>query len=86
MLYAVAVFDRAAQVFARPFYVTRPAEALRSFGDEVNRKPSAEQQNSLFSHHADYELFQLGLWDENTGMFENNNQLIARASDLFRGE
>jgi len=77
----VAVFDRALGGFNRPFYVQARGLALRSFQDELNR-PDSE----LAKHPADYELWQLGTWDEESGEFEGYKakQRIALGSDLVK--
>lgn len=77
----VAVFDRAMSAFNRPFYVQARGLAVRSFADEVNR-PDGE----LGKHPADYELWQLGTWDDETGEFEGfkSKSRIALGSDFVR--
>lgn len=82
IMYAVAIFDRATEYFARPAFVHRPAEAIRSFTDEVNRKPTPDAPNQLFSHPNDYELWQLGLYDDGEGAFENSKGRLVRAADV----
>lgn len=85
ILYVIAVRDSATEAFARPFFVTRPAEAIRSFSDEVNRTPDPGQQNQLHAHPSDYELFQLATFDDNLGQFTQAYERLARAVDFHFG-
>lgn len=64
----VAVRDRAADAYMRPFFVPTIGMAVRSFQDEVNR---ANVENPLFAHPEDYDLYVLGVFDEDTGRFLN---------------
>lgn len=65
-LIVVAVRDSAVDAFMRPFFVPSTGMAIRSFRDEVNRADS-----EMAKHPQDYELFQLGMFDEDTGRFSN---------------
>lgn len=60
-----SVRDSASQAFGRPFYAPHAGVALRSFGDECNNPESD------FNHHPeDYELFELGVFDDSDASFE----------------
>lgn len=61
-----SVFDSAAGVFGRPFFVPSTAVAVRSFRDEVMRD---EIHNDLHKHPNDFVLYQLGEFDDNSGGF-----------------
>lgn len=61
----VAVKDRAADAFGRPFFVQTQGVAIRSFMDEVNRQA---EDNQLYQHPDDFDLFELGTYDDSTGM------------------
>lgn len=52
--------------FGRPAFVPSVGLGIRSFGDEVNR-PGAE--NEMVKHPADFALFELGTFDDQTGLF-----------------
>lgn len=81
-LQIIAVKDRAADLFGRPFYVRTTAEAVRSFTDEANNPES-----QINKHPEDYDLFLLGSFNEDTGRIEQNvshPNLIVRAQDLVR--
>lgn len=63
----LSVRDACAGVFGTPhFSVSRPA-GVRSFSDEVNR---ADPQNILWNHPEHFELFEVGIFDDQDGNFE----------------
>lgn len=64
----VAVRDRAADVFGQPAFVASIGTALRSFGDEINRKAD---NNPFAAHPEDFDLYHLGSFDDSTGEFDN---------------
>lgn len=61
-----SVYDRVAETFGRPFYVTSTGSAIRSFTDEIN---SNSPENMLFKHPKDFELFCLGTFSDATAEF-----------------
>lgn len=77
----VTVKDTAAQAFGRPMFVPTVAVALRSFRDEVNR---SDPQNDMFRHADDFEMYELGSFDDATGVVSllDSPRLCARAKDL----
>jgi hypothetical protein len=84
MKYAVcAVKDRAVDAFNRPLYVPTVGVAIRSFTDELNRKDS-----ELAAHPEDYDLYELGQWDDQTAQFTPLEvpRVITRAQDLATKE
>ena len=66
-----AVKDRAAEAFARPMFVPSTGVAIRSFSDEVNR---SDPDNQLHNHPDDFDLYEFGIFDDNTGIFELHEQ------------
>lgn len=70
-LVVCSVYDKAAEAFGRPFFVPAKGLALRSFIDEVNRKPSEGAPNSMNAYPQDYALYHLGDFDELQGRFTN---------------
>lgn len=60
----LAVFDSKAQAFATPFYVANIQIGMRAFHAAAN-------DNSLLvgKYPADYSLFALGEWDDETALF-----------------
>lgn len=78
MKYAiVAVRDLAVEGFHRPFFVNHTAQAVRSFQDEVNNAES-----EIARHINDYELWDLGTFEDESGTINNNPVRIVRAIDL----
>lgn len=83
ILYVCAVRDSAMQAYSRPMFVPAPGIAVRSFTDEVNRQ---DKDNQLFNHPDDFELWFLGRWDEESGMFiDPEIRCLARAKDVKQG-
>lgn len=83
ILKIVCIRDTAADVFGMPNFVASLGGALRSFGDEVNRK---EQGNQLNGHPEDFILYELGEYDDSTAVFKLLEQprQLARAVDLVK--
>lgn len=61
-----AVRDSAAGVFGQPFFVAAIGQATRSFSDEVNR---AAADNVVYAHPDDFVLYELGIFDDESGLF-----------------
>lgn len=83
MIYIVlAIRDRAADCFGQPIFVANRGGAIRSFGDEINRKVENNQMNS---HPEDFDLYELGTFDDQTGTFESQTpRQLAVGKDLVR--
>lgn len=64
VLVMCSVRDRAVDTFARPFFVPNVKMAIRSFSDEINR---ADDSNPLFVHPEDYDLYEIGSFDDSDG-------------------
>lgn len=73
----VALYDRAVQAHAPIMTVNTRGEAIRSFKDAVN-----DPQSPLYKHPTDYELYQIGTYNEETGEISANREQIARAEDM----
>ncbi len=67
----VSIKDRAADAFGRPAFVPSVGVAIRSFSDEVNRDNS---ENQMYAHPDDFDLFELGSYDDSTGIVEMLDQ------------
>lgn len=67
-MFVISVYDRAADAFARPAFVPAVGQAIRMFQDEINRNAA---DNPMYAHSDDFDLFQLGEWDDSTGKFDN---------------
>lgn len=60
----IAVRDRSADAYMTPFFAGSVGMAIRSFSDEVNR---ASPDNILNRHPEDFDLFQLGIFNVQSG-------------------
>jgi len=69
--YICTVKDRAADAFGRPMFVPSTGVAIRSFSDEINRNNA---DNQLYNHPDDFDLYELGQFDDNTGLFTLHDQ------------
>lgn len=58
----VAILDRGIDAYQRPFTVRAQGEAIRWFQDEINNR-----ENPMNKHPEDYDLYELGVWDDHTG-------------------
>lgn len=78
VLVLVSIRDISAQVYRHPFPAPSAGAAIRSFGDEINREGS-----EMGKHPEDYELYELGLFDEFDASFVINAKprMIARGLD-----
>ena len=65
------VKDRAADAYGRPMFVPSTGVAIRSFSDEINR---AAEDNQMYNHADDFDLYELGEFDDNTGLFSLHDQ------------
>lgn len=76
-----AVWDSAVQSYGQPFFTRARGEATRSFTDEVNKKDG----NALNAHPEDYELRYLGLYDDESGTFEQEEiTTLLRGKDVVQ--
>lgn len=80
-LFIIAMRDRSADVFGQPQFVPNIGAAIRSFGDEINRQAD---NNILYSHPDDFDLFVLGTYDDATAEFSTDEapRQIAVGRDL----
>lgn len=62
-----SIRDSAADAYGRPFFLPSVGVAIRSFIDEVNR-PS--EDNQIYQHPEDFDLFELGSFNDADGRFE----------------
>jgi len=77
----VSVKDSAAEAFGRPMYLQSLGVAIRSFTDEVNRE---DKDNQLFNHPDDFDLYELGVFDDSLGRYElrENPTVVVRGKDV----
>lgn len=84
-LYIFAVRDRMADVFGSPFMQASKNMAIRTFSDSVN---AVGDTGGLISKHPDdFDLYQLGTWDDNTGLYSTGQpEQIAIGKEVFIGK
>lgn len=61
------VFDSASGFYHKPFFTRSKGEAIRSIMDVLSDKA-----HDLSKYSADYTLFELGTFDDNTGMYNTH--------------
>jgi hypothetical protein len=66
-----SVKDRAADAYGRPMFVPSSGVAIRSFSDEINRNAD---DNQLYNHPDDFDLYEFGVFDDNSGNFDIYDQ------------
>lgn len=78
----VSIYDSAAEAFSRPVFTASKGVAVRSFAQEVNDPANKD----LHQHTEQFQMFDLGTWDDETGKFEQPAQpvLITAAISLKR--
>jgi len=62
-----SVRDSASGLFGRPIFVAALGQAVRGFADQVN---DPQKEGDLARHPEDFELFELGKFDDVEGVFE----------------
>lgn len=58
-----AIRDVKSEVFAQPWFVQKPAAAVRSFIDLVN----GGDDSMVSKHPEDFQLYELGIYNDSTG-------------------
>ena len=84
VLRVCAVFDSALGAYGQPIFTPSAGVAVRSFSDEVNR---GAPDNQLNQHPEDFALFELAVFDSDSGRFvaEGDPRCLARGKDVVRG-
>lgn len=62
-----AVRDTCIGAYNMPMFFHNSAGAVRALGDAVNR---AKEDNSYYQHPEHYQLYEIGTFDDETGVFE----------------
>lgn len=65
LLKVYAVYDSKVEAYLNPFVMRSRGEALRGFESAVN-----DPQTSFCRHPADYTLFEIGEYDESSGLLK----------------
>lgn len=75
-----AIFDKKAVAYQQPFYYLQKGQALRAFEDAVN-----DPQTAFNKHPEDYSLFQLGKFDDTSGIINSDKpQFIEEALNVLK--
>lgn len=76
---AFAIYDGKGKMFGVPFFMPQPGLATRAFMDLVN-----DPQSTVNRHPADYTLYQIGSFDDNSGeLFSDDpHVLLGHGSDF----
>jgi len=77
----MCVRDRATSQYGTPMFLVSVGQGIRSFSDEINR---GEKDNQLFRHPEDFDLFLLGSFDTDKGLFtcDEGPSQVAIGKDL----
>lgn len=80
MLKAFAVYDAKACSFGMPMFIANAGLALRGFSDAC-----ADPQSSIAKHPEDYVLFEIGVYDANSGVLDSisPHKHVASASSVM---
>lgn len=65
LLKIFTVYDSKAESYLQPFYMQTTGQALRAFEDTVN-----DPEHQFHKHAADFTLFELGTFNDQTGTFQ----------------
>lgn len=79
-LHIYCVRDTAIAQYGNPMFLVARGQAIRSFTDEVNR---ASDDNQMYKHPDDFELYELGEYDSTEAKFETKTpELVIRGKDI----
>ena len=79
-LFVCAVRDTATETFGRPIFVNHSAQAVRSFSDVVSGKDDTQDQ--IYKHPSEFELWELGTFEDTSGVFDNRPSRLIRGVDI----
>lgn len=72
--------DSAADAYNIPIFLRSTGVAIRTFTDEINR---AAEDNPLYKHPDDHDLYMFGYYDQESGEFElEKPRQLARGKDV----
>lgn len=81
-LFLYALRDSKTDQFGNPMAMQAKGQAIRSVADEINRK---DPQNLLSTHPQDFELYELGTYDTDTGVYDTHTpKSVILCSDLVQ--
>lgn len=76
-----AVYDLKLQTYSRPFHEMTDEAAIRLFSDAVN---DAQPTNQWNKHPEDFNLYKLGTYSDQFGVFENELVSLVSAVSVFK--
>lgn len=76
-MFIFSVYDSKAEAYLPPFFLPTKASALRAFGDAA-----VDPKHQFAAHPEDYTLFELGTYDESTGVIVPHEVKIGLGSAL----
>jgi hypothetical protein len=74
-----SVYDVKMGLYDKPFYQHNKLQAIRSFADAVN-----DSESPFFKHPEDYRLFELGEYDQDTGLFKTDQPVLLAEALEFK--
>lgn len=74
---AFAIFDAKARAYLPPFFLPEQGMAVRAFADCAN-----DLRHNFGKHPEDYFLFQIGEYDDSSGMLTCLKEFVALGSGL----
>lgn len=81
ILYIMAIKDKATKVFMTPGYAHNIQMAMRDFADSLNN-----EQSPMNKHPHDFELYIVGLYDDNTGeIAADKPECIMTGTEAYTG-
>lgn len=80
-MHVVAMRDIKTNSYGPPQVVTHLNAAIRAFEDQCKGKVGNDP--TLANHPEDFELYQLAIYDDNTGEFSNEKAQIAIGSNYM---
>lgn len=71
------VYDQKIERYANPFFMQTQGQALRAWLDATS-----DTSTQFAKHPADYTLFEIGTYDDETGQFTNHVTPISKGTAL----
>jgi hypothetical protein len=76
-----SIYDEKAQAFLPPFILPETGMAIRTFGDCIN-----SQEHQFGKHPADYTLYQIAEFDDDTGIPTPDKKTIHNGLELKKSD
>lgn len=83
MLKIFSVKDNKAESFGTPFFQPSVVQAVRIFSTEINR---AAADNLLYQHPKDFDLHELGEFDEQSGDLSTHKPSLVATGEKVKTE